>query len=230
MSFIILNWYIITLAFVIAYLLGSLNTAVIVTGIFTKGGDIRKMGSGNAGFTNVLRSVGKLPAILTIVCDLLKSVLAVVIGGLIFSYLSAGMPDTDAIVRVGKYLCGFFCIVGHSYPVFFKFKGGKGIVTAAATMLVTDWRVFVMILATFLIIFICSKIISLASIICAALFPLYTFIMCFFIDYLILHYELWYVFGSVATALLISIFVIIKHASNIKRLINGEEKKITAKK
>ncbi|MBQ5398317.1 MAG: glycerol-3-phosphate acyltransferase [Ruminococcus sp.] len=88
MGFIIANWYIFMLSFLVAYLLGSINTAVIVTKIFTKGGDIRMMGSGNAGFTNVLRSVGKVPAILTIVCDLLKSVVAVLIGGWIFAMLS----------------------------------------------------------------------------------------------------------------------------------------------
>lgn len=230
MGFILANWYTMILTFVIAYLLGSINTAVIVTRIFTKGGDIRKMGSGNAGFTNVLRSVGKFPAILTIVCDLLKSVLAVLIGGFVFAFISAGNPDTEAIVRIGKYICGFFCILGHSYPAYFGFKGGKGIVTAAGMMLVADWRVFVMIVATFLIVFIFSKIISLSSITCAALFPVYTFLMCFFVDYLWLGFKGWYVLACVVTAFLIGFFVIIKHASNIGRLLRGEEKKITAKK
>ena len=90
MSFLSANWYLVLIAVVIAYLLGSVNTAVIVTKIFTKGKeDIREMGSGNAGFTNVLRSVGKVPAILTIVCDLLKSVIAVACGGWLFS-IAAG--------------------------------------------------------------------------------------------------------------------------------------------
>lgn len=230
MGFIIANWYIFMLSFLVAYLLGSINTAVIVTKIFTKGGDIRMMGSGNAGFTNVLRSVGKVPAILTIVCDLLKSVVAVLIGGWIFAMLSSGMPDSEAIVRLGKYLCGFFCILGHSFPAYFKFKGGKGIVTAAGMMLVADWRVFVMIVATFLIIFILSRIISLASIICACMFPVYTFINCFFFDFLIFKFPGWYVFACVVTAFMIAVFVVVKHSSNITRLIRGEEKKITAKK
>ncbi len=230
MEFIFLNWYVIVLSFVVAYLLGSVNTAVIVTKAFTKGGDIRKMGSGNAGFTNVLRSVGKFPAVLTIVCDLLKSLIAVVVGGWIFGLLSSGMADSEAIVRIGKYLCGFFCILGHSFPVYFKFRGGKGIVTAAAMMLVADWRVFLAIVATFLIVFILSKIISLASIICAGMFPVCTFVFCFLIDFLFLGYPGWYVLWCVATAFLIAVFVIIKHSSNIIRLIRGEEKKITAKK
>ena len=217
MQMLLNNWFIALLAFLVAYLLGSINTAVIVTRVVTKGKeDIRNMGSGNAGFTNVLRSVGKVPAIFTIVFDFLKSVIAVIIGG-------------NGIIVIGKYLCGFFCILGHSYPIFFKFKGGKGIVTAAGMMLVADWRVFVMILSTFLIVFIFSKIISLASITCACLFPVYTLILTL-IDYFNFGYSIYYVILCTAAAFMIGLFVVIKHSDNIKRLRAGEEKKITAKK
>ncbi len=225
------GWYIILISFVLSYLLGSINTAILVTGIATKGKeDIRNMGSGNAGFTNVLRSVGKVPAILTIVFDFLKSVIAVVLGGIFFSLVFAGSDDINGIVVIGKYLCGFFCILGHSYPVFFRFRGGKGIVSAAGMMLVADWRVFVLILSTFLIVFIFSKIISLASITCACLFPVYTFILTFFIDYMNFNYTVSYVVLCTLAALFIGLFVVIKHSSNIKRLLAGEEKKITPKK
>lgn len=224
------GWYIILASFVFAYLLGSVNTAVIVTKFATKGKqDIREMGSGNAGFTNVLRSVGKVPAILTIVFDFLKSVIAVMVGGLLFALVFAGSKDINGIVVIGKYLCGFFCILGHSYPLYFHFKGGKGIVSAAGMMLVADWRVFVIILATFLIVFIFSKIISLASITCACLFPVYTLILSL-IDYFNFGYTLSYVILCTAAAFMIGLFVVIKHSSNIKRLLAGEEKKITAKK
>ncbi len=230
-AMIIGGWGYMLIGFVAAYLLGSVNTAVIVTRIATKGKkDIREMGSGNAGFTNVLRSVGKGPAILTIVCDLLKSVIAVILGGIMFYLASKGYDNVDAIVRIGKYLCGFFCILGHSYPLYFRFKGGKGIVSAAGMMLVADWRVFLMIITTFLIVFIISKIISLASITCAALFPVYTFVLTFFIDKMNFGYTGWYVFLCTAAAFGIAVFVIIKHSSNIGRLLRGEEKKITAKK
>ncbi len=225
------GWYIILISFVLSYLLGSINTAILVTGIATKGKeDIRNMGSGNAGFTNVLRSVGKVPAILTIVFDFLKSVIAVVLGGIFFSLVFAGSDDINGIVVIGKYLCGFFCILGHSYPIFFRFRGGKGIVSAAGMMLVADWRVFVLILSTFLIVFIFSKIISLASITCAFLFPVYTFILTFFIDYMNFNYTVSYVVLCTLAALFIGLFVVIKHSSNIKRLLAGEEKKITPKK
>ena len=210
-------WWMILLSALIAYLLGSINTAVLVTGIVTKGKkDIRQMGSGNAGFTNVLRSVGKVPAIITIVCDALKCIIAVLIGGLI---------------NCGKYVAGIFCILGHSYPVYFHFKGGKGVVTAAALMLTEDWRVFIAIIVTFLIIFLCSKIISLASVLCAILYAPYTFAMTFIFDFIIYKdYSLTYVIFSTAAALLIGVFVLVKHKENIKRLLKGEEKKITAKK
>lgn len=225
------NWGLILISFVVAYLLGSVNTAVIFTNIATKGKkDIREMGSGNAGFTNVLRTVGKVPAILTIVCDLLKSVVAVLLGGYLFSLAAAGLNNPDAIIRIGKYACGFFAILGHSYPLYFRFKGGKGIVSAAGMMLVADWRVFVIIVATFLIVFIFTKIISLASITCACLFPVYTFIITFFVDQTHFSYPMWYVWICTVTAVFIALFVIIKHSSNIKRLLAGEEKKITAKK
>ena len=234
LSFLADNWWRFLITALAAYLLGSINTAVMVTGIVTKGKkDIRQMGSGNAGFTNVLRSVGKVPAIVTIVCDALKCVVAVLLGGFIFTFAT---PDslnsvlTNEVINCGKYIAGIFCIIGHSYPVYFHFKGGKGVVTAAALMLTEDWRVFLCIIATFLIIFLITKIISAASITCAVLYAPYTFIMTFFFDYCSAHYSFAYVLLSTFAALIIGIFVVVKHKDNIKRLLRGEEKKITSKK
>lgn len=228
-------WWMVMLSAVVAYLLGSINTAVLVTRIVTKGkSDIRQMGSGNAGFTNVLRCVGKVPAIVTIVCDALKCVIAVLIGGFIFSFAGQllGSQDTvfaNELINCGKYIAGVFCILGHSYPVYFHFKGGKGVVTAAALIATEDWRVFLCIIATFLIIFICTKIISISSIISAVLYAPYTFVMTFVFDYPS-GYSLYYVIMSTIAALIIGIFVIVKHKENIGRLMRGEEKKITDKK
>ena len=232
-SFLAENWWRFLLTAIAAYLLGSINTAVIVTKIVTKGKqDIRQMGSGNAGFTNVLRSVGKVPAIFTIVCDALKCVIAVIIGWFIFSFVSAdSVAVSSDLSYIGKYIAGIFCIFGHSYPVYFNFKGGKGVVTAAGLMLSEDWRVFLLILTTFLLVFIFTKIISISSITCAVLYAVYTFIITFFVDYRGgAGYSLSYVIISTAAALIIGVFVIVKHKENIGRLLRGEEKKITAKK
>lgn len=228
-------WWMVLLSAVVAYLLGSINTAVLVTRIVTKGkSDIRQMGSGNAGFTNVLRCVGKVPAIVTIVCDALKCVIAVLIGGFIFSFAGQllGSQDTvfaNELINCGKYIAGVFCILGHSYPVYFHFKGGKGVVTAAALIATEDWRVFLCIIATFLIVFAFTKIISISSIISAVLYAPYTFVMTFVFDYPS-GYSLYYVIMSTIAALIIGIFVIVKHKENIGRLMRGEEKKITDKK
>ena len=220
---------------VIAYLIGSINPAILITRLAT-GKDIRTMGSGNAGFTNVLRSVGKGPAVATIACDYLKGIVAVLIGWWIFSGLTVTNEVSPAeYVKYGRYLAGVFVIIGHAFPLYFGFKGGKGVVTANALMLVVDWRVFLMILGTFLIIFFCTKIISLGSIAGAALYPVYTLLITYFCDYLpnlATPNELRFRFVLISTgcAFVVGLMVIIMHRENLKRLFNGEEKRIKAKK
>ncbi len=219
---------------VIAYLIGSLNPAIIITRLKT-GKDIRTMGSGNAGFTNVLRSVGTGPAVATIVCDYLKGIIAVLIGWWIFSALTV-TNDVAPIeyVKYGRYLAGMCVILGHTFPIYYGFKGGKGVVTANALMLVVDWRVFLMIVATFLLIFFVTKIISLGSIVCAALYPVYTLLVTYFMDYLPFlgtenELRFRFVLISTACAAAVGAMVIIMHKENIGRLLRGEEKRIKAK-
>lgn len=220
---------------VIAYLIGSLSPAIIITH-FKTGKDIRTMGSGNAGFTNVLRSVGKGPAIATIICDYLKGIIAVAIGWWIFSQLTV-TNDVAPLeyVKYGRYLAGLFVIIGHSFPIYYGFKGGKSVVTANALMLVVDWRVFLMILGTFLIIFFATKLISLGSIACAALYPVYTLVITYFCDYLPYldtpnELRFRFVLISTACAFAVGAIVIFRHKDNLKRLFSGEEKRIKAKK
>ncbi|MBQ1992777.1 MAG: glycerol-3-phosphate 1-O-acyltransferase PlsY [Clostridia bacterium] len=235
-NFLANGWWQIILTAVVAYLLGSINFAIIITKIVDKKKDIREMGSGNAGFTNVLRSVGKGPAVFTIVFDFLKGIIAVLIGGFLFSTIvSSNNIQAEEFSAYGKYLAGLCCIAGHMFPVFFGFKGGKGVVTTAALMAVADWRIFLVMLAIFATVFICSKIISLSSLTCAGLYPIATFLFLYFVDYRPslgtenVH-SMFYVIVSSLFTLFIGLCVIIKHKSNIQRLLNGTEKKITAKK
>ena len=219
---------------VIAYLLGSLNPAIIITRLKT-GKDIREMGSGNAGFTNVLRSVGVGPAVATIICDYLKGIIAVLIGWWIFS----GLTVTNDVapleyVKYGRYLAGLCVITGHVFPIFYGFKGGKGVVTANALMLVVDWRVFLMIIVTFLIIALTTKLISLGSTACAALYPVYTLLVTYFLEYLPYlntpnELRFRFVLISTGCAFAVGVMIIVMHRENLKRLFNGEEKRIKPK-
>ena len=220
---------------IIAYLIGSINPAILITRAFS-GKDIRAQGSGNAGFTNVLRSVGAVPAVLTILSDFLKGVIAVLIGWWLFSAMTVtnDVSPTE-YVKYGRYLAGVFVIIGHAFPLYFGFKGGKGVVTAAALMSVVDFRVFVMIIATFLIIFAVTRIISLGSVACAALYPVYTCVVTYFWDYIPLmgtpdELRFRFVMVSTAFAAVIGLMVVIMHSENLRRLFNGEEKKIRVKK
>lgn len=219
------------------YLLGGINWAIILTRIVQRK-DIRDQGSGNAGMTNVLRSVGKLPALLTFAGDFLKCVIAVLLSQLIMNWmlmspdilLSADRAPTAELLRCARYIAGAACVVGHIFPLYYGFKGGKGIVTAAAMMALTDWRVFLVILATFGLLFLWKKIISLASVTCAALYPVYAFLIVFFADYSRGLCGLWKLLFVTGVSLFIGALVLIKHRSNIGRLIRGEEKPIVGKK
>ena len=221
---------------VIGYLLGGINWAIILTKVVQKK-DIRDQGSGNAGMTNVLRSVGKLPALLTFAGDFIKCVAAVLISQLIanWMFMSPDLLFTDyappgELLLCVRYAAGAACVVGHIFPIYYGFRGGKGIVTAAAMMALTDWRVFLVILATFGLLFLWKKIISLASVTCAALYPVYAFLIVFFADYSRGLCGLWKLLFVTGVSLFISVLVLIKHRANIGRLIRGEEKPIVGKK
>ena len=149
---------------IIAYLLGSISFSVI----FSKklaGFDVREKGSGNAGTTNVLRTVGKKAAALTLLCDCLKGVFAVLIA------FVAGkiVKDTDSSLLVQ--LAGIFVVLGHTFPVFFKFKGGKGVATSLGVLLITNWQIGLICLVFALVLMALSKMVSLGSVGAAILFP-----------------------------------------------------------
>lgn len=215
---------------VIAYLLGSINVAILVTKAFT-GKDIRTMGSGNAGFTNVMRSVGKTAGIITFVGDFLKCVAAVIIGGLIFKTMSTEAVNMKELSGYGEYLAGVCCFFGHIFPVYFKFKGGKGVVTMAALIACINFPVFLISFCVFIIVFLISKIISLSSLISSVVFTITTFVFTYMYNFRYLNevgFE--YVVTVSVLTLGITVTTFIKHRSNIQRLLSGTEKKLTLKK
>lgn len=223
-------WVYILIAAVISYLIGSVNTSIITTRIVAHE-DIRTMGSGNAGFTNVLRSVGKGPAIVTFVGDFLKGVLSIGIAWLLFMLCSG--DNMELVRRYTFYIVGLACVLGHMYPIYYGFRGGKGVVTTASVMLMTDWRTLVTALVIFAVFFAATKVISKCALINAALYPISTFCFKYFMDYIPYKNDstasINFVFFATAIALVIAVLVIYRHKDNIKRIINGTEKKITAK-
>lgn len=198
----------------IAYLLGSISFAIIVSKVYAHD-DVRKYGSKNAGMTNILRTYGKLPAFFTLLGDFLKGVLAVVIGRWIFSTM--GITAFDA-----GYVAGFFALLGHLYPVYFGFKGGKGVLTSLGIIMVVNPLVFFILLIIFLPILFITKIVSLISITGALLYPVITLV----VDLCLRKPALF----DVLFAALFSVIVIYKHKDNIRRLLNGTEKRIGDKK
>ena len=212
------------------YLLGSINWSIILTWLFKDREDIREFGSGNAGMTNVLRTVGKKAAVLTFAGDFLKCVVALLLSQAFVALLA---PESVEFYGVARYVAGVACVLGHIFPIYYGFRGGKGVVTSAAMIALTDWRVFLLVLLTFAIVFAAKRIVSLASVVCAALYPVFTFLFLFLVEFsgspLANHGDrsLAYVLFGTAASLFIGLTVVVKHKANIGRLLRGEEKPIT---
>jgi len=194
----------------IAYLIGSINFAIIFSKKFA-GFDVREKGSKNAGTTNVLRTVGKKAAILTLICDILKGVVAVLLAML------AAKIWKESDVEVLKYLAGLFAIIGHTFPVYYGFKGGKGVATSLGVLLVVNPQIGGICLVFALVIMAATKWVSLGSIAAATLFPILTVFMT---DN----------FGAKVISVIIGLLVIFNHRANIKRLKDGTENKLSFKK
>lgn len=191
-----------------SYLLGSVNWAVIISKVFFQK-DIRTFGSGNAGMTNMLRTFGKLPAAFCALGDFGKGILAVAVSRVLFVSVFGQLP-----FDVG-YLAGIFTVLGHMFPVYFHFKGGKGVLTALGMIAVLDWRVFLIVFAVCLILLIFTRIVSLASITGAVLYPVATYVV---------HRSMGTLsYPNLALATGIALTVLYMHRENIGRLIRGEE-------
>ena len=202
----------------IGYVFGLFQTAFIYGKMH--GIDIRNYGSGNAGTTNMLRAVGKKAAVITLICDILKGVVTIliaVLAGKIVKNL-----DNALLVQ----LAGIFVIIGHTFPVFFKFKGGKGIATALGVLLMINWQIGLICLIFALVLMALTKMVSVGSIAAAILFP----ILVAFIDqnYIVpTSNSNWsYLVFSIIVALL----VIFNHRANVQRILNGTENRLSFKK
>ncbi len=204
-----MNIFVIIFASVLAYLIGSVNTAIILSRL--KGSDIRTQGSGNAGATNTLRVMGKKAAVLVALFDGLKGVIAV----LTARYLSYAF-GVDG--RAPVYLSALFVMLGHIYPLYFSFKGGKGIMTTIAVVFMLDWRIGLILFTLCIAIMLISGYVSLGSCIGAVLFPVLV---------IIFHR------GDalfIAVSAVIGALALFKHRSNISRLAKGCESKLSFKK
>lgn len=201
-------YFILLLMAVMGYLFGSLNFAVIIGKLFYKT-DVRQHGSGNAGATNVQRTLGSKAAAFVALGDFLKGIAAYFI-----AYLVGGIFEQPVLFAC---ICGFAAVIGHNYPLYFHFKGGKGILTSLGLSFAIDWRAALITLAVSILIIAMTRYVSLGSILgCIANVGL---ILLFDADPL----KIWFI-------ALLAILAVIRHHANIKRLIKGEESKLGAKK
>ncbi len=191
-------------AAVLAYLLGSISVGVLVSKAYGQI-DIRKQGSGNIGMTNVMRTLGWVPSFLTFAGDVLKGFLASYLGKLI-----AG--------ESGMHVSGMMAIIGHNWPLFFSFKGGKGMSTSLGYLLMADWRIGLILLGVQLLIVLITGLMSLASITTAVLLPVLT---------VLFHHDNWMYIVFSVIAMILAIY---SHRRNIDRLSKGTENKLDARK
>ena len=204
---------------IIAYAIGSINFSVIFSKKFA-GFDVREKGSGNAGTTNMLRSVGKKAAAITLICDILKGVIAIGIA-IILGYI----PDMNKELLIQ--IAGVCVIFGHTFPIFFGFKGGKGVATSLGVLLLSNWQIGLICLVFALVLMILTRMVSVGSCGAAILFPVLTL----FINenYTVLTEgksgNTYFIYSVI-----LAIIVLFNHRSNIKRLLNGTENKISFNK
>lgn len=194
----------IALICVLGYLLGGINGAILLSKLVEKD-DVRRHGSGNAGFTNFFRNYGKRTSLLVILIDAAKAAASCLLGGWLLGKYG--------LRTEGMLLGGLAATLGHDFPVFLGFRGGKGIVCGFATALVADWRVGLILLAVFALVYFLTHYVSLASVLCA---------LGFFVSF-------WLFYPGRPFVLILSgclsALAIFLHRENIGRLVRGQERK-----
>ena len=200
----------------IAYLIGSVNFSIIISKKMA-GFDVREKGSGNAGTTNMLRSVGKKAALITLLCDILKGVVSIIVALIVGKIVKN--VDKALLVQIA----GILVVVGHTFPIFFEFKGGKGIATSLGVLLMINWKIGLICLVFALVIMAVSKMVSMGSVGAAILFPVVTIFIDtnFIVDANGIKYFIF--------SLLLALLVIFNHRENIKRIATGTENKLSFK-
>ena len=202
---------------IIAYLVGSINFSIIISKRIA-GFDVREKGSGNAGTTNMLRSVGVKAAAITLLCDILKGVVVILIAILIGNIVD-GLDDALLVQ-----LAGIFVIIGHTFPIFFGFKGGKGIATSLGVLLMINWQIGLICLVFALILMVITRMVSVGSIAAAILFPV---LVIFIGQNYIVPVNNW---SYLIFSIIVAVLVLFNHRENLKKIFTGKENKISFKK
>ena len=197
----------------IAYAIGSVNFSVILSKKMA-GFDVREKGSGNAGTTNMLRSVGKKAAAVTLICDILKGIVAIIIAIVLGNIFN--VENKSLLVQIA----GIAVVVGHTFPIFFQFKGGKGVATSLGILLMSNWQIGLICLVFGVLLIALTRMVSLGSCSAAVLFPVLTL---FITDNYIVSQGSGYLIYSI----ILAVIVLYNHRSNIKRIMEGNENRIS---
>lgn len=201
---------------IIAYLIGSVNFSVILSKKMA-GFDVREKGSGNAGTTNMLRSVGKKAAALTLICDILKGIVAILIA--MFIGWAFKVENQSLLVQIA----GIAVVIGHTFPIFFGFKGGKGVATSLGILVMSNWQIGLICLVFGIVLIILTRMVSLGSCAAAVLFPVLTL-------FITENYIVSKGTGYLIYSIILAVIILYNHKSNIKRILEGKENKISFKK
>ena len=199
----------------IAYFCGCFNGAVIVSKYILRD-DVRKHGSGNAGLTNFYRTFGGPLTLVVILTDVLKAVVAVLVGAWVAGSFVAA-PWSGDLAVYGKFWAGLFCLLGHMFPCTFGFKGGKGILSGGTIAIMLDWRIALVVWGGFIVLVLLTRYVSLGSVWAGGSFP----------------FAAWFVYQNLHLAVLAACMgwlVVYMHRANIKRLLTGTENKFSLRK
>ena len=219
---------------IVSYLIGSVNVSILLSRIITKK-DIRKSGSGNAGATNVLRTMGKKYAVITLIIDILKGVIAVFLAtrwathyfpdgyGIISHTNGSDFAELQAAILKLQmpYIAGVCVVLGHNFPIFFGFKGGKGVATSLGVLLMLNWKTGLIVLIFALAVMAITRYVSLGSILAAVLFAAIEIVtMAIYDDFNII---------KAVCVIIFALLLIARHHANIGRLLKGTENKLGSK-